>query len=455
MWGKTRKRQAMDMTRGGIARQFIAFSIPLLIGNLFQQLYNMADSIIVGNCNGAEALAAVGTSGLPMDVMLAVFLGFSAAATIMVSQYAGAGDQETIRDVVRTANNFLILCAVPITVIGILAGKLILQGMQVPEDVIDQAHAYLTIIFIGTVASLGYNLNAGILRGMGDSQAPLVCLVISSIVNIVLDLIFVMGFGWGVAGAAVATVIAHFVAWFYSIYYMKKHYPQLEVKIFSFHMEKTWIRKMVMLGLPLGFNSGIYSLGHLLLRSIVNSHGSVFMAGATASNKLDTLVYMVISAFAVAATTFAGQNAGAGRRDRLDQGIKVILAINVFSNIAICALITIFGRQCLWIFNQQPDVIEAGYIFILWNMPFYWMYTAFHTLNCFLNGVGEVKVPTIACLIMFWLFRLPLAYFLSVTFGRNWMYMCYPISWALGLTITGIYFLRGSWRKKIANMQEE
>lgn len=153
--------------------------------------------------------------------------------------------------------------------------------MRVPEDVIDQAHAYLTIIFIGTVASLGYNLNAGILRGMGDSQAPLVCLVISSIVNIVLDLIFVLGFGWGVAGAAVATVIAHFVAWFYSIYYMKKHYPQLEVKIFSFHMEKTWIRKMVMLGLPLGFNSGIYSLGHLLLRSIVNSHGSVFMAGAT------------------------------------------------------------------------------------------------------------------------------------------------------------------------------
>ena len=449
MWGTQKKEKTMDMTEGGIVGKVIAFSLPLLVGNLFQQMYNMVDSVVVGNYEGTDALAAVGTAGMPMSVMLALFTGISAAATILVSQYIGAGDQKTIRDIVRTAHSFLMICSIPILIIGMIAGRGILLGMHVPEEVIDDAHAYLRVIFLGTTASLGYNLNAGVLRGMGNSRAPLISLILSSIVNIVLDLVFVIVLHWGVVGVAAATVIANYVSWFYSIYYIKKKYPQLELKVLSLHMEKKWIAKMLTLGLPLGFNNAVYSLGHLLLRSIVNSHGAVFMAGATASNKLDTLVYLVVEAFAVAATTYAGQNAGAGRMDRLERGVKVLLVINVSINIAVCALLTIFGRQCLAIFNQEPEVIEAGYIFILWNMPFYWLYTAFHTLNCFLNGVGEVKLPTAACLIMFWLFRLPLAYFLSTTLGKEWLYMCYPISWVLGLSITGIYFLRGKWRKKV------
>lgn len=443
------------MTQGSIVKKFILFALPLLVGNLCQQLYNTVDSIIVGNYNGAEALAAVGTAGFPMDVMLAIFLGLSSAATILVSQYVGAGDHETIRDVVRTANNFLMLCSVPITVVGIVVSRWILIGMQVPEDVIDEAHIYLVVIFVGTIASLGYNLNAGVLRGLGDSQAPLIALVISSITNIILDLVFVIMFRWGVAGVAIATVIANFVSWFYSIWYIKKNYPQLEYKVLSMELDKHWIRRMVSLGLPLGFNSGVYSLGHLLLRSIVNSHGSIFMAGATASGKLDSIVYMVLAAFAVSTTTFAGQNAGAGRMDRLNKGIKIMMIINVVSNFVICMIMTLWGREFLWIFNQDLEVIEAGYIFIVWCFPWYWMYAAFHTMNCFLNGVGEVKLPTAACLIMFWLFRLPVAYLLSVNWGHDWMYMCYPFSWLLGLAITGVYFVKGSWRKLVKVNEKE
>lgn len=442
------------MTQGSIIKKFILFALPLLVGNLCQQLYNTVDSIIVGNYNGAEALAAVGTAGFPMDVMLAIFLGLSSAATILVSQYVGAGERATIRDVVRTANSFLMLCSVPITIVGVLISRWILGCMQVPADVMDEAYIYLVIIFVGTIASLGYNLNAGVLRGLGDSQAPLIALVISSITNIILDLVFVIVFHWGVAGVAIATVIATFVSWFYSIWYIKKNYLELEFKVFSLQLDKHWIRRMVSLGLPLGFNSGVYSLGHLLLRSIVNSHGSVFMAGATASGKLDSIVYMVLAALAVSTTTFAGQNAGAGKMERLKKGIKSIMIVNVVSNFVICMIMTIWGREFLWIFNQDPEVIEAGYIFIVWCFPWYWLYAAFHTLNCFLNGVGEVKLPTAACLIMFWLFRLPLAYFLSVTFGQNWLYMCYGVSWVLGLAITGVYFLRGTWQKKVIKNEE-
>ncbi len=441
------KGSNLDMTQGSIIKGIIAFAIPLLIGNLFQQLYNMVDSLVVGNFEGYTALSAVGTAGIPMQILMALFLGIGTGATILVSQFSGANDSDSIRATIRTGNTFLMVASVPITIIGLIISPITLRFMNVPSDVFGQANVYLRIIFLATLPSLGYNMNAGILRGMGDSRSPLKFLAVACVVNIILDLVFVAVFRLGVMGVAIATAISQTVAWVYSVVHIKKHYPQLDFQLFRLSVDRPLLKHMVRLGLPLGFNNAIFALGFLFLNSLVNSQGSIFMAGATASSRVDNLIFLPITSFAAAATTFAGQNVGALKHERLKQGFKQIILVTIITNVIFSGIILLLGKYALMMFNQEPEVIEVGLRCIWWVAPFYWIFTIFTICNNYMNGAGEVRMPTISSLLMFWCVRLPLAHLLFYLFGRDYIYAAYPISWTVGALISGSYFLSGRWKR--------
>ena len=212
---------SIDMTKGSIMKLVVLFALPICIGNILQQLYNTVDTLVIGNFCGPVSLAAVGTSAQPVEMLLCIFLGFGTGLSILVSQYTGRGDTESLRSVIATANTFLFLCAIPVSILGLFVGPLLLRLMQVPDDAWNYAVSYIRIIFLGTLGNMGYNMNAGILRGVGDSRSSLLFLMISCIVNIVLDLVFVALFGMDVAGAALATAIAMFASWIFSICYIK------------------------------------------------------------------------------------------------------------------------------------------------------------------------------------------------------------------------------------------
>lgn len=293
-----------DMTQGRPARLIFFFALPLLVGNIFQQLYNMVDSIVVGRYVGTIALAAVGT-GFPLIFMLSsLFMGLGIGATVMVAQYYGAQDHEKVRRTVDTIYTALVVGAIPLTVIGLLLTDPLLWLMNVPADTMADARTYVLIVFGGIVGTLGYNVNAGILQGLGDSRTPLLFLAIACVINIVLDLTFVIVFHMGVAGVAIATIIAQIFSWIFGIFYINRKYPMLQIHPFSFRFERQLFSQLIRLGIPAGIQQALFSLGIMTLQALVNRYGADFIAGFNGANKLDTFAFMPIQSFCTAVTTF-------------------------------------------------------------------------------------------------------------------------------------------------------
>ena len=251
----------IDMTQGSIMKRVLLFALPICVGNVLQQLYGTVDTLVIGNFCGSVSLAAVGTSSQPVEILLCVFLGLGTGVSILVSQFTGRGDMESLKEIGATAISFLFLCSIPLTIIGQFAGPAVLRFMQVPDDTWELANAYISIIFFGTLGNMGYNMNAGILRGMGDSNASLLFLIVSCVVNIVLDLLFVAGMGMDVPGAALATTIAMYCSWLFSIVYIRKKYPEFGFTYLPHRMNRRMLGSIVAIGLPLGLNSSIYSVG--------------------------------------------------------------------------------------------------------------------------------------------------------------------------------------------------
>lgn len=268
-----------DMTQGRPARLIFFFALPLLVGNIFQQLYNMVDSIVVGRYVGTIALAAVGT-GFPLIFMLSsLFMGLGIGATVMVAQYYGAQDHEKVRRTVDTIYTALVVGTIPLTVIGLLLTDPLLWLMNVPADTMADARTYVLIVFGGIVGTLGYNVNAGILQGLGDSRTPLLFLAIACVINIVLDLTFVIVFDMGVAGVAIATIIAQIFSWIFGIFYINRKYPMLQIHPFSFRFDRQLFSQLIRLGIPAGIQQALFSLGIMTLQALVNRYGADFIAG--------------------------------------------------------------------------------------------------------------------------------------------------------------------------------
>jgi len=436
-----------NMTEGSPLKIILTFAFPMLIGNVFQQLYNMVDSIVVGNYVGKLALAAVGI-GFPIIFMMsAMFIGLGLGATVLISQYVGAGDMVNVKKTAQTIYTAMILGSIPITFLGMILSKYILLLINTPLDVLPMASTYMRIIFIGMISAFGFNVNAGILQGFGDSKSSLLFLSIATVINIILDLLFVITFNWGVAGVAIATIIAQTSSWIFGIVYMRKKYDILRFPILKFHFDKVIFSKIIKVGLPTGIQQTLFSVGIMSLQSLVNSYGSDFIAGFNAANKIDTFAFMPIQSFGNAVTTFTGQNIGAKRMDRVHKGTVTTITLSVLICIA-CIVIIPFGPYLLGLFNSDSAVIEAGMIYLNSVMPFISILAIVFTINGVLRGAGDTVVPMIGAIASLWIGRIPAAYFIAEKFGKEYIFLSYAIGWVLWLLLSGPYYLSGKWKSK-------
>lgn len=437
-----------DMTSGNPYRLILLFTAPLLLGNVFQQFYNMVDSMVVGNFIGEQALAAVGT-GFPIIFMLSsLFMGLSVGATIMISQYYGAKDMENVRGTVNTIYTATMVGIIPLTVIGILSSEPLLRLMNVPDDgTLEMAKIYMLVIFIGMIGNLGFNINAGILQGFGDSRTSLLFLAVAAIINIVLDLVFTFC-GMGVFGVALATIIAQVASWLFGVYFINKHYTFLHISLFKFQFNRSLFNKAIRLGVPSGIQQALFSVGIMAMQALVNSYGSSFIAGFNGSNKIDTFVFLPIQSISSAVTTYVGQNVGAARLDRVKRGTKAGLVLGVCGSLLISGLVYPLSALLMRMFSQSPDVISAGVSYLHSLLPFYFLCAVLFILSAVLRGAGSMVVPMAASIISLWIARIPIAYWIAGQFGKDFIYYSYPVSWALGVAIVLIYYLQGGWKKK-------
>lgn len=437
----------IDLTQGPIFRRAIMFALPLCIGAVLQQLYGIVDTMVVGNFCGAASVAAVGTSSQPVELLLCIFMGLGTGVSILVSQHTGSGDKARQRAVVSNANVFLYLCALPLSILGLFIGPVILRMMQVPEDAWAHAVSYIRILFLGTLGNLGYNVNAGILRGVGDSRSTLYFLFLSCVMNIVLDLLFVAGLGMDVTGAALATAISMYASWIASALYIRRKYPELGYTILPRGADKQVLREIIRVGLPLGLNNSIYSVGHFFLQVFINSQGSVFMAACSIGGKVNSMASIAVGALSSSATAFAGQNLGAKRYDRLVKGGLRIPLLSGLLALVVGLLVTSVSGPIVRLFGDDPAVLAQAQKFIYVVLPFYWTYAVFNGIIAFVNGMGIVRYPTVVNILMLWAVRIPAAW-LIMTFWEGTMIMAsYPISFSFGMISMLAFFLSRRWRE--------
>lgn len=442
-----RRDRRIDMTEGLVMRNILLFALPLVLGNILQQLYTTVDTLVIGSFCGTTSLAAVGTSAQPVEAVLCVFLGLGTGTSILISQYVGSGSHGKILKLCRTSVAFVWLCGIAVGCLGALAAPAILRLMQVPDDSLPQATLYVRIVLAGSLGNIGYNMNAGILRGIGNSTASLTFLLVSCVVNIALDMTLVAGFGMDVAGAALATSAAMFFSWGFSILYIRKHYPELSFPVFTLRISREQLRPVIRIGLPIGLNNSLYSLGHMAMQTLVNSQGSVFMAGQAVAGRITGMANIAVSGMSSAATTFSGQNYGAGRYDRLRRGRWIIPACTGAITLASCLLFLAGRAPLLRLFSSDPQVLFYADRYVSVQLLSLWMFSVFNTMLCLVNGAGLVRFTTVVNLLMLWAVRIPSAYAIRTFFDGTWIMLCFPISFLFGmLCMTGYNLFSREWK---------
>ena len=445
------------MTVGEPYKLLINFALPLLFGNLFQQLYNTADSVIVGNLIGTKALAAVG-AGFPFFMILtAVFMGIGIAATVLVSQAMGAKDYERANLIINTIYKVSLIAIVPLTLIGYFSTDAALRLINVPDDgTFVMAADYLRVLFLGMVCTMGFNMNSGILQGLGDSVTSLKYLILSTILNIGLDLLLAGPAGMGVAGAALATVLAQLVSWVLGLRFLNKHFPNIKLNLFKLDFDKDIFKRASEIALPSAIQNALFSMGIMAMMGLIGSYGSNFMAGYNVANKIDTLIYFPILSLASATTTFIGQNVGAKKMDRIYEGLKKSLVLSVASTVSMALLMYPFLRPMIEFFIGSKDplpvrleVIDAALNYLDSVLPFYFLMGTLFTFNAVLRGVGQGYIPMFATLCALWVARVPTAYFIASRWGKEYIYYSSGIGWILGNLASGGYYFSMRWKEKL------
>lgn len=443
----------INMTEGKPAGLILKFSLPLLVGNVLQQMYNLVDSIVVGNFVGKEALASVGSTFILSFLIFSLFSGLATGLTIVISQFQGAGNHEKIRNAVDTAYITTIAISIPITFAGFFLVRPLLTLMNTPSGVtMEMSSTYLSILFIGTIGNFGYNLNAGILQGLGDSMSSLVFLAIATAVNIVLDLVFVVVFGWGVAGVAWATIISQSLSFLLGVIFIVR---KLKLTLFLFKSLKfdmAILRESTRIGLPGGVQYMLFSFGTMAIQRLINGYGAVTMAGFSISSRIDSVAFMPIASFSSAIMTYTGQNVGAGRLDRIKEGLRVTHLMSGAICVVISATVMLAATFLMSLFSPDPEVISIGVGFLYRLMPFYILLSFLFITNSMLRGTGESALPFIASMTSFLFLRLPAAYILDYFFGKAEIGWCYGIGWVFGLLIIVPYYFGGRWKRRVNHL---
>ena len=442
--------KSSNMTKGSIIKAIIYFSIPLLIGNVFQQLYNTVDSIVVGNYVGKEALAAVGSTTMIINMLVGFFMGLSSGASVIISQYYGANDHEKLHDSVHTSIMMTLVLGVVLTFVGIGLTPMMLRFMKTPVDVMPNSTLYLKIYFIGILGLMVYNMGSAILRAIGDSKKPLYFLIFSSIVNTVLDLLFVIVFKMGVAGVAWATLIAQALSAILVIYVLVKSDEAYRIILKDIKIHKEMLMRMIKIGLPAGIQQSITAFSNAFVQGYINVFGSSAMAGWSSYAKIDQFVILPVQSLSLASTTFVGQNIGAKNIERAKKGVKISLLVSIVTTIVLSIVLNIFGNQVLGIFSKDTDVIMYGNTFLKIFSPFYFAICFNQIYAGALRGAGDSNAPTIIMVFCFVIFRqftlyVGTKYFSSIDFVA----FCYPLGWMLCSSLLAIYYYSGRWQKKL------
>lgn len=454
------KTQTMDMTSGPIMKQLILFSLPLLFGNIFQQFYSTVDSVVVGNyasmdpAVNADALGAVTSVGPAVSTLVGLFVGFSTGASVVVSQYFGARNRRALRASVHTSLVTTFVMGLILMVIGYFASPAFVAFMNTPETIAPLSVTYLRIYFLGIEGLMIYNMASAILRAIGNSRIPLYFLILTSLLNVVLDLIFVINFHMGVAGVAWATNLSQFISAALSLVVLFRSREDYGITLREMKIDPTILHKIFYIGLPAGAQMAIISFSNIFVQGYINRFGNASTSGWGAFGRVDAFVILPLQSLALAMTTFVGQNAGAGNIKRIKKGISSCILLALIVTYAICILEFIAAPQIIYFFNQDPDVIRFGTLFVRLNCLFDGVAALNQIHACALRGVGDAKAPMIIMIFSFVIFRQ--IYLFICTHLTDSIYpvgIAYPCGWVVCSLIMYLYFRKSGWEERVLNNQ--
>ncbi len=430
------------LTHGDIRKKILSFMFPILIGQLFQQLYNTADTLIVGNLLGAEALAAVSSTGSLVYLAIGFFLGFASGAGVIIARHIGAKDEEKTSLAVHTAFSMGILFSVLTTLFGLFFADDILVMMKTPANILPQAALYLRIYFSGSTSVVMYNMLVGIVQASGDSRHPLIYLITSSVLNVILDIFFIAGLHMGVDGAAYATIIAQFFSMFLVLRQLLTAKDATRISFRKLGFDRENLAGIIRYGLPTALQGCVIDLSNVLIQSYINSFGSAAVAGIGASNRAEGFAFLPVTAFSIAATTFISQNIGAREYDRAEKGMRFTLLASVLMIQAVGVIMFIFAPQIISAFNSSPDVILYGSGRMHTASAFYFLVGFSHVSSAVMRGVGKPNVPMIVMLVCWCAVRVVVLSTLGkVVHDIRLVYWIYPATWALS-SLVYLYSLR-------------
>lgn len=448
--------EPVDMTEGSPWKKIVLFTLPMLVGNIAQQLYNTVDSVVVGNYVGDNALAAVGSAGPILNLLIVLFVGISVGAGIMVSQYFGAREREELSLTIGNCITLTLIASLFVMVVASLVARPLLELLDTPESIIDWCQSYLIILFVGSAGLAFYNILGGILRGLGDSMSALLYLLVSTVVNIVLDIFFVAGLGMGVNGVALATVIAQAISALLCLLKLMRMGAHFDLKPCYLKLTRKHTRKIIELGLPSGITQAIFSMAMIVVQSLTNSFGEMFIAANVIVMRVDGFAMMPNFSFGTAMTTYAGQNVGAKMYDRVDKGAREGTVIAMGVSAVLTGLILIFGKALMGIFTKTPELVELSRDMMGILAVGYIAMAVTQSLSGVMRGAGDTVTPMWISIITTVLIRVPVAYgiaFLtrSADFpgGRQeCVFISLLISWLLGAALTFFFYKRGRWKDK-------
>ena len=437
-----------DLTVGSEGKSILTFAIPLLIGSVFQQMYNIVDSIVVGRVIGKEALAAIGNAFPIMFTLIALIIGIAFGGTIIISQYFGAKDYDKVKKTIGTLYIMMFSMAALLSIVGLVFMDPILSLVDIPEDVYPQAKAYIQIIVGGIIVFFGFNGTSAILRGLGDSKTPMYFMMISTITNIVLDILFVVKFKWGIEGAAWATIISQGGAFLTAVIYLNRTHKLISIRFKDFVFDYKIFIQSLRIGLPTGFQHTFVALGMMALIKIVNNFGTDTIAAYSVAGRIDSIAMQPAMVFSQALAAFVGQNIGAGKQERVRRGMRVTLYMSSVVSIVLSLLIITFRFGLIGLFNQDSEVIRIGGEYIMIVSGFYLLFSLMFTYGGVLRGAGDTLIPMFITLIALWIIRIPIAWKLSDKIGETGIWWAVPIGMAVGASLTFIYYLTGKWKTK-------
>jgi putative MATE family efflux protein len=437
-----------DLTTGNEGKLILNFTVPMLLGNIFQQLYTIINSIVVGKFIGKQALAAVGASFPIIFSLISLAIGIATGATIVIAQYFGAKDLKNVRKTIDTLYIFLFAASVIVTVLGIALSGPIFRLTKLPEDVLPQAKLYLNIYFTGMIFFFGFNGTSAILRGLGDSRTPLYFLVMATLSNIIFDLVFVIVFKWGIAGVAVSTIISQGGAFVTAILYLNKTHEIVKFSFRKLLFDWEIFRKSFNIGFPVGFQQAFVALSMIAMFWIVNPFGTDASAAYSVAVRIDSFASLPAMNFAMALATFVGQNLGANRADRAKKGFHATLLMTSGLSIFTTFVIIILRHPLMALFTNDQNVISIGENYLIIVGSFYVVFSTMFVVGGVMRGAGDTLIPMFITLLVLWVVRIPVSLWLSRTIGMSGIWWGIPIAWLLGLMMSYGYYLTGRWKTK-------